>query len=224
MCIGQLCECKFFFLLFSRNVPDNAQSGQVCMSTEKIIVHESILSNFKVALMSSLRASYGNDRPTPVLINSTAVQRNVKLISQATENGASILHGESPAHQPAPSKTGNSLYPTILSDVNRSMDLYHTESFGPTVSLIAAKSDDEAIAIANDTEYGLNAAIFTADLGRAFRLARRIESGTVHINSATVGSDVNLPMGGVKASGYGRFGGTWGLEEFLQTKTITWMD
>lgn len=194
------------------------------MSTEKIIVHESVLSNFKAALMSSLRASYGDDRPTPVLINSAAVQRNVKLISQAAENGASILHGESPAHQTTPSKRGTSLHPTILSDVNRSMDLYHIESFGPTVSLIAVKSDDEAIAIANDTEYGLNAAIFTADLGRAFRLARRIESGTVHINSATVGSDVNLPMGGVKASGYGRFGGAWGLEEFLQTKTITWMD
>lgn len=193
------------------------------MSTEKILVHESVLPSFKTALKSAMQSSYGPDRSTPVLINRAAVDRNLKLISQAMGKGATVLGGP-PGQTSTSPKAGTSLHPTIVSGVDRSMDLYHTESFGPTVSLIAVSSDDEAVGIANDSEYGLNAAIFTADLNRAFKLARRIESGTVHINSATVGSDVNLPMGGVKASGYGRFGGIWGLEEFLQTKTVTWMD
>ena len=190
------------------------------MSTEKILVHESILSNFKVALNSAMESMHGPDRPTPVLINSAAVQRNVKLISQAKDLGATILHGSPPEL----SECGTRLSPTVVAGVQKSMDIYHAESFGPTVSLISVSSDDEAVAIANDSDYGLNAAIFSEDLNRAFKIARRIESGTVHINNSTAGSDVGLPMGGVKHSGYGRFGGMWGLEEFLQTKTVTWMD
>ena len=190
------------------------------MSTEKVLVHKSILSDFKAALSSAMHSMHGPHRPTPVLINNAAVKRNVKLISQATDLGATVLHGSLPEL----SESETRLTPTVIEDVNKSMDIYHAESFGPTVSLISVSSDDEAVAIANDSNYGLNAAIFSENLNRAFKLARRIESGTVHINNPTSGSDVSLPMGGVKNSGYGRFGGMWGLEEFLQTKTVTWLD
>jgi acyl-CoA reductase-like NAD-dependent aldehyde dehydrogenase len=100
------------------------------------------------------------------------------------------------------------------------MDIYKTESFGPTVSLIPIETEEEALRIANDTEYGLTAAVFTDDLRRGLRLARNIESGAVHINGMTVHDEAALPHGGVKSSGYGRFNAA-GLEEWVKTKNIT---
>ncbi|KAF5016492.1 hypothetical protein F66182_11809 [Fusarium sp. NRRL 66182] len=110
---------------------------------------------------------------------------------------------------------------TVIQGVAPGMDLFQTESFGPTVSLIACRSDEQAIAIANDTEYGLTAAIFTRNIGKAFSLARQIRAGAVHINSMTVHDEATLPHGGVKDSGWGRFNADAGLAEFLTTKTVT---
>jgi acyl-CoA reductase-like NAD-dependent aldehyde dehydrogenase len=92
------------------------------------------------------------------------------------------------------------------------------------VSLFTVDSDDDAIRLANDTEYGLSASIFTEDLRRAFRIAKKIQSGAVHINSMSVHDESALPHGGHKSSGYGRFNGVEGLEEWVQTKTVTWKD
>jgi len=104
------------------------------------------------------------------------------------------------------------------------MEIYRTESFGPTVSLLPFSTEAAALAVANDTEYGLSAAIFTKDLAAGLRIARQIETGAVHINNMTVHDEPNLPHGGAKKSGFGRFGGSVGLDEFQRSKTITWAD
>jgi len=105
--------------------------------------------------------------------------------------------------------------------VKKDMDLYYTESFGPTVTLLSVSSDEEALKIANDTEYGLSGAVFTKDLTRGLSLAKRIESGAIHINSMSVHDEPTLPHGGMKKSGFGRFNANAGLDEFVRTKTIT---
>lgn len=119
--------------------------------------------------------------------------------------------------------------PNLDLDVSRSPFViitvtYHTESFGPTVSLFVVESDDEAIKLANDMEYGLAAAVLTEDLRRGLRIAKRIQSGAVHVNSMSVHDESALPHGGHKKSGYGRFNSVEGLEVWVQSKTITRRD
>ena len=101
------------------------------------------------------------------------------------------------------------------------MRIYSEESFGPVKSVIRVKGVDEAVRVANDTEYGLSAAVFGRDVMRAMAVARRIESGICHVNGPTVSDEAQIPFGGVKASGYGRFGGRWGLDAFTETRWIT---
>ena len=110
---------------------------------------------------------------------------------------------------------------TLLDRVDATMRIYTEESFGPVKSVIRVKSVDEAVHVANDTEYGLSAAVFSRDVMRAMAIAKRIESGICHINGPTVSDEAQIPFGGVKASGYGRFGGRWGLDAFTETRWIT---
>ena len=100
------------------------------------------------------------------------------------------------------------------------MRVYHEESFGPVVAIVPVDGDDEAVRVANDTEYGLAAAVFGEDVDHALEIARRIESGICHVNSSTVHDEPQMPFGGVKASGWGRFGGKAALEEFTE---LRWM-
>jgi acyl-CoA reductase-like NAD-dependent aldehyde dehydrogenase len=181
------------------------------MSTERILVHASVLEGFGQALKAATAQIFASDS---ILAQPNGVTKSQQLIADALSKGATAIHG--------PPNTQGKVGPTILQGVSKEMDLYYTESFGPSVSLISVSSDDEAIGIANDTEYGLSGAIFTQDLARGLRMARRIESGAVHINSMSVHDEAGLPHGGVKSSGWGRFNGQWGLEEFLRTKTITY--
>jgi len=111
--------------------------------------------------------------------------------------------------------------PTVVDAVTRDMLLYSQESFGPVVAVIPFTSDDEAVALANDTEYGLSSAIFSRNIERAYALAMRIESGICHINSSTVDDEPQMPFGGVKASGFGRFGGQAAIDQFTQQRWIT---
>ena len=101
------------------------------------------------------------------------------------------------------------------------MRIYAEESFGPVVTIVAVDGDEEAIRAANDTEYGLSAAVFATDVDRALEVARRIESGICHVNSSTVHDEPQMPFGGVKASGWGRFGGKAALEEFTELRWMT---
>jgi len=105
--------------------------------------------------------------------------------------------------------------------VTPAMRIYAEEAFGPVVSIIPVDDDEEAIRVANDTEYGLAAAIFSRDVPRALELAQRIESGICHVNDATVHDEPQMPFGGLKASGWGRFGGTQAIGEFSDVRWIT---
>ncbi|KAB2570907.1 putative salicylaldehyde dehydrogenase protein [Lasiodiplodia theobromae] len=197
-------------------------SGQVCMSTERILVHKSIIDKFRPALKGFLE--HFDAGPAPIVVQGAAIEKNRKLIEDAVTKGAKVVHGDHKSQEKHP-ETGEisatRLRPIVVEGVKEEMDMYHQESFGPSVSLIEVESEEEAIRIANDTEYGLTSAVFTKDLGRALRIAKQIEAGAVHINSMSIHDEPTLPHGGYKKSGWGRFNAHWGLDEFLQTKTVT---
>ncbi len=196
-------------------------AGQVCMSTERIIVHKSVSEKF----LPKLRHSIAQIWPDAFsLINTQATKRNARLVSDAISKGASVLHGDINPQEiiNAEDPTKTKMPPIMLGNVTSTMDIYHQESFGPVVSYIEVGSKEEAVRVANDTQYGLTAAVFTEDLRTGLWFARNIESGAVHINDMTAHDEPALPHGGVKGSGYGRFGSSCGLEEYLKTKTVTW--
>ena len=150
-------------------------SGQICMSTERILVHASIADKFSEALKTAMEKIYSKDSAAPILVNAPPVQKNKKLVEQALSKGANILSGDLNAKELSDTR----MRPIIIDKVTKEMDIYKTESFGPTVSLIAVDSEEEAIEIANDTEYGLSSAVFTEDLAAGLRVARQIETGYV---------------------------------------------
>lgn len=155
------------------------------------------------------------------MVTSASASRNRDLISDAISKGAHQvkIFGDEHAHE-----TETKMRPVVLGNVKKNMDIYSQESFGPSVSLFTFQTHREALDLANDTEYGLTASIFSKDLKAAFDLANDLESGAVHINSMTVHDESSLPHGGVKDSGFGRFNGSQGLDEFLYYKTVTWME
>ena len=135
------------------------------------------------------------------------------LIDDALAKGAKLVCGE---------KTTSTLMPaTVLDRVTPDMRIYREETFGPVKCIVRVQSTEEAIACANDNEYGLAAAVFGRDLARAFNVARRIDSGICHINAPTVHDEAQMPFGGVKGSGYGRFGGRAGVESFTELRWVT---
>lgn len=192
--------------------------GQICMSTERLIVHEDIADTFLDGLRSRaeemLAATPGNpDRAIGPMISEQAAVRVKGLIDDALMKGAQLvaggrLHG---AHLDA----------TILDGVTPNMRIYYEETFGPVACVVRYSDVDEAVSIANDTEYGLAAAVFGRDVSRALDVARRLETGICHINSATIYDEPQMPFGGVKASGWGRFGGRAGIDEFTELRWIT---
>ncbi len=148
-------------------------SGQICMSTERILVHSSIAEKFRDALKVAMDKIYGKESPAPILVNAPPVQKNKKLVEQALSKGAKILTGDLGAKEHSDTR----MRPIVVDKVSKDMDIYQTESFGPTVSLIVVESEEEAIEIANDTDYGLSSAVFTEDLTAGLRVAKQIETG-----------------------------------------------
>ncbi|KAH9828502.1 salicylaldehyde dehydrogenase [Teratosphaeria destructans] len=195
-------------------------AGQICMSTERVLVNRKILEPFAEALKSAADKVYPPSGDAPTLVSKAGVEKSRKLLSDAESKGAKVIHGDITTHE----ESAYRIRPFIVQDVKKDMDLYYTESFGPSVSLIAVESDEEAIEIANDTEYGLSGAVFTESLTRGLRIAREIDSGAIHINSMSVHDESMLPHGGVKKSGWGRFNGQWGIDEFQKLKTVTYME
>ncbi len=185
-----------------------ANQGQICMSTERVIVADTVADAFAARLAARARHA-----PQAPMIDETAVTRVTALIAQARAQGATVLCG-GPA-------SGRILPPHVLDRVTPEMRLFHQESFGPVVAITRAADEDTAIALANTSEYGLSAGIFTQDIARGLKLAARLQSGICHINGATVHDEAQMPFGGTKASGYGRFGGQAGIEAFTELRWIT---
>ncbi|MDB5452011.1 MAG: hypothetical protein JWO33_589, partial [Caulobacteraceae bacterium] len=192
--------------------------GQICMSTERIIVDEKVADAF-VAKLAAKAASLpcGDPRTEKVvlgsLISKEALDKVQGLISDATAKGAVLAGGAA--------KGPTLMHAAVLDRVTTEMKIYHDESFGPVVSVMRVKGDEEMIRVANDSEYGLSAAVITRDVTRGLKVARQIESGICHINGPTVQDEAQMPFGGVKASGVGRFGGRWGIEFFSETRWVT---
>jgi len=192
--------------------------GQICMSTERIIVERPVAEEFARRLVSkttSLKVGDPLQSDTQIgpVINKTTIDRLGALISDATSKGARLLCGGKAA--------GPCFTPTVLYGVSKDMRVYSEESFGPLVSVVIAESSEDALRIANDTEYGLSGAIYSRDINKAMKIAERLETGMCHINSSTVHDEPQMPFGGVKDSGWGRFGGKAVLDEFTELRWIT---
>lgn len=191
--------------------------GQICISTERIIVLESVADAFVerlLALARELRAADPREEEAPLgaMINSEAAARVRRLIDDAVSKGARLLAGGEVA--------GAVMQPAIVDGVAAHMALYHEESFGPVASVLRVADEEAAVSIANDTDFGLAAAVHSADEARAMRIVDRLETGIAHINGPTVYDDPAMPFGGMKASGYGRFGGPASLDEFTELRWI----
>ena len=192
--------------------------GQICMSTERIIVHEAVADAFIArfrARVEGLRAGDPRDGSAPLgsVIEPEAAARIARLIDDAVAKGATLIG--------ASGDQGTLLSAAALIDVTPDMEIYAEESFGPITTVIRARDDDEAVRIANDTEYGLTSSVFGRDIARAMAVADRIEAGMCHINGPTVHDEAQMPFGGTKSSGYGRFGGEAGIAEFTELKWMT---
>ena len=157
-------------------------AGQVCMATERILVNRKIMDQFAAALKSATQQVYGPNDDAPVLVAPPGVKKNQELRADAVKKGAKVEYGELDTHEASTYR----IRPIIMSDVKKEMEVFYTESFGPSVSLIGVDSDEEAIEIANDTDYGLSGAVFTESLGRGLKIAKAIDTGAVHINSMTI--------------------------------------
>jgi vanillin dehydrogenase len=193
-------------------------SGQICMSTERIVADRSVADAIGAKLAeraAKLVVGDPRDQGTMIgpVINDAARERIVELIADAREKGADVLAGGE--------ADGNLITPTVLANVTPEMRIYSEESFGPVVTIVPVEGDDEAVRAANDTEYGLAAAVFGEDVDHALEIARRIESGICHVNASTVHDEPQMPFGGVKASGWGRFGGSAALQEFTELRWLS---
>ncbi len=192
--------------------------GQICMSTERVVVDDKIADDFVArfaAKANSLPAGdpRGGNVVLGALVSVEAAQKVEHLIQDAVAKGAKLVAGGR--------REGSIMDACVLDHVKPGMDIYYEESFGPVVSVIRASGDEALLAIANDTDYGLASAVFSQDINRAIGVAQRIQAGICHINGPTVSDEAQMPFGGVKGSGYGRFGGRYGVAEFTDVKWLT---
>lgn len=193
--------------------------GQICMSVEKVLVQDSIFEPFlKRFVERAAKLKMGDPTTDPScvigpLINDKQAAKVKEQIDDAVAKGARVVLGGQ--------VRGRFVEPTILLGVTPQMKVYQEETFGPVVPVIPFRSDDEAIAIANDTEYGLSSGVITRDESRGLAIASRLDTGMCHINCSSVNDEPHVPFGGAKASGLGRHGGRWSHETFTETRWIT---
>ena len=191
--------------------------GQSCIAAKRFIVLEEIkekfIAQFAESIQSLLQGDPFNEKSTlgPLARLDLAEKLEVQL-RKSVDAGAKLLVGGQ--------RNGCNFQATLLDNVRPGMAAFEEETFGPLAAVITAKTEDEAIALANKTRYGLGATVWTQDLKRGERIARELDSGSVLIN-ALMRSDVRLPFGGVKKSGYGRELSEFGIKEFVNVKTIS---
>ena len=192
--------------------------GQICMSARRIIVERPLAAEFAERLAAkakTLKAGDPLERDTIIgpLINEAALQLVSDRVADAVARGAKVLAGGE--------AVGPCYQATVLADVPEDAEFARHETFGPVVSVEVVDSPEEAVARANATPYGLSAGILTADTERGFAFAQQLQSGIVHVNDQPVGDEPQMPFGGVKDSGWGRFGGQAVVDEFTELRWIT---
>ncbi len=193
--------------------------GEACTAANRFLVHASVAEEFAeklAARMGALTVGRGQDEGVDVgpLIEEKAVESVSQLVTDAVHDGARLLTGGT-----VPDGPGFFYPPTVLLGVPADSAINAEEIFGPVAPITTFETEDEAVARANDTEYGLASYVYTRDLSRTIRMAERLEYGMVGINTGLI-SNPAAPFGGVKASGFGREGGFEGIEEYLETKTL----
>ncbi len=192
--------------------------GQICMIINRIIIHQDVYEEFVQKFVERAKTvPYGDPRDPKTIIgpiiNERQMQKALNIIQEAKNEGTKMaLEGK---------REGNILTPFVFVDVDNSSKLAQSELFAPVAVMIKAETDEEAIRVASETEYGLSSAIFTSDLAKGEKYALQIESGMTHINDQTINDSPNIPFGGNKASGLGRFGNPWIVEEFTATKWVS---
>ncbi|MGM0784420.1 aldehyde dehydrogenase [Billgrantia gudaonensis] len=192
--------------------------GQICMSTERLIVDASVADAFVEKLAARAAALEAGDprdegNALGTLIDAESGHKLNAMLDDAEAKGARLASGGR--------ADGVIMQATVVDGVMPDMRLYREESFGPVVAVIRVDGEEEAVRVANDSEYGLSAAVFSRDTARALKVAGRIQSGICHINAPTVHDEPQMPFGGVKSSGYGRFGGKAGIDEFTDLRWLT---
>ncbi|MDE2240534.1 MAG: aldehyde dehydrogenase family protein, partial [Rhodospirillales bacterium] len=192
--------------------------GQVCMANSKIIVEAPVFEEFCERFTAKAKTiKMGDPKDPETVIGPLIRARQMDFvdahIQDAREKGATMLTGGR--------AEGQYYKPTVLRGVTPEMKIYHEETFGPVVSVLRAEDSEEALHIANDTSYGLSAALITNDLQKAMDLSLRLESGMIHVNDCTISDEPHVPFGGVKNSGFGREGGRYSMEEMTELKWIT---
>jgi succinate-semialdehyde dehydrogenase/glutarate-semialdehyde dehydrogenase len=193
--------------------------GEACTAANRFLVHESVAGAFAQRLgaaMGKLTVGRGTEEATNVgpLIDEPSREKVQELVEDATERGATVVTGGE-----AVGDKGYFYAPTVLADVPADARLLREEIFGPVAPITTFSTDDEAIAAANDTEYGLAAYVFAQDINRAFKVIAGLDTGMIGFNQGMV-SNAGAPFGGVKQSGFGREGGPEGLREYLSTKYV----
>ncbi len=193
--------------------------GQICMSVEKVLVHERIFDQFLALFVKRAAALQVGDPAADKshvigpLINDKQALQVKEQIEDAVARGAKVeLGGE---------VNGRFVSPTVLTGITPDMLVYKNETFGPVAPVIPFATDEQAIAIANDTEYGLSSGVITQNEQRGFAIAAQLETGMCHINCSSVNDEPHIPFGGSKSSGVGRHGGRWSTETFTETRWIT---
>jgi aldehyde dehydrogenase (NAD+) len=193
-------------------------NGQICMITNRIIVHRDVYDEFVtkfVARVENLKVGDPKDPNTNIgpVINERQADKIIGFVEQAKQDGLKlVVEGQ---------RNGNVISPFVFVDVPNDSTLAQTELFGPVAQIIPAESDEEAIRFANDTEYGLSSSIYTSDLAKGEKLALEVEAGMTHVNDITVNAEAAVAFGGVKASGLGRFGHEWIVDELTITKWVS---
>ena len=194
-------------------------AGQTCVCANRLLIQDEIYDAFAekfTAAVKALKVGNGEEAGVEIgpLIDAKAIEKVEAMVADALDHGASVLTGGE-RH-----RAGAHFYtPTVLANVTPAMRVNREEIFGPVAPLIRFKTEDDAVAIANDTPFGLAGYLFTQNVSRAWRVAERMETGMVSLNEG-VYSNAFIPFGGVKQSGLGREGGAEGLEEYLETKFV----
>lgn len=197
-------------------------SGQICMSTDRVIVHRDIADQFTKAFAEAVKTLPSGDPSDPAtfvgpVVNKRAAERVSALLKDAIDKGATVLAGTGDIE--GDEKT--LIRPVVLTDITKEMDIYYGEIFGPATVIHVVDNNDEAVALANDTDYGLTGGVISENLTEALDVAKRMETGIIHVNDQGIADEPMAPFGGIKNTGYGRFGGDSGMDAFTVTRWFT---